>query len=166
MPNQKLKHEARSLLLDIAEMLNQLSYDEYSSAIPILGNSSLGEHVRHILEMFHQLNQGYQMGMVNYDKRERNKQIQTDIDYAIEFIACLIAELNKADKELLLSSAYAEQNQSIKSSYNRELIYSIEHCVHHQALLKVGLQALKLDLVSDTFGLAKSTQEYRLTCAQ
>jgi hypothetical protein len=44
----------------------------------------------------------------------------------------------------------------------RELVYNIEHVVHHMALVKIGLKELLPDLdLPDDFGVAVSTIRYQ-----
>ena len=50
----------------------------------------------------------------------------------------------------------------MKSSFERELLYCLDHAIHHQALIKIGLKELHLShLVSPDFGVAYSTLRYR-----
>jgi hypoxanthine-guanine phosphoribosyltransferase len=48
----------------------------------------------------------------------------------------------------------------------RELLYNLEHCIHHQALIKVVVLQSSTVFVNDNFGVASSTIEYRNRCAQ
>ena len=54
----------------------------------------------------------------------------------------------------------------IETNYNRELLYNLEHCIHHQALIKVALLQSESITVDANFGVARSTIEYRNQCAQ
>ena len=48
------------------------------------------------------------------------------------------------------------------TSVDRELLYCLDHAIHHQALIKIGLKELQIaDLVGDDFGVAYSTLRYR-----
>jgi len=41
-------------------------------------------------------------------------------------------------------------------------LYCLDHAIHHQALIKIGLKELQIaDLVGDDFGVAYSTLRYR-----
>ena len=45
---------------------------------------------------------------------------------------------------------------------DRELLYCLDHAIHHQAFIKIGLKELQIaDLVEDDFGVAYSTLRYR-----
>jgi hypothetical protein len=48
-------------------------------------------------------------------------------------------------------------------NYFRELLYNLEHCIHHQALIKWLFYKMKLFLWMN-FGVARSTIEYRKLC--
>lgn len=162
-----IKLEAKNVLHQLLQTINMLSFDEYNQKIKLLSNSSIGEHTRHIIELFQQLMQGYDSGLINYDDRKRDIRIQQDIDFASETIAQIICNLNKPNKPLEIASNYISKKDKIDSNFARELMYNIEHCIHHQAIIKIGLIELnKQDSADDNFGVAKSTIEYRRQCAQ
>ncbi|MDC1012234.1 hypothetical protein OAQ04_03240 [Flavobacteriaceae bacterium] len=53
-----------------------------------------------------------------------------------------------------------------KSSFLRELAYCLDHRIHHQSLIKIGLTEQGLDhLIDENFGVAFFTQNYRNECA-
>jgi RNA-binding protein YhbY len=54
----------------------------------------------------------------------------------------------------------------IDTNYNRELLYNLEHCIHHQALIKVAVLQNDAITIDANFGVARSTIEYRKQCAQ
>ena len=60
-------------LLQVKNLLLQIEDKDYAMCCSELSNASIGEHTRHIIEMFQCLTNEYKSGIVNYDKRERNK---------------------------------------------------------------------------------------------
>ncbi len=158
--------EAKEVLTQLMDTIGQLNADVYTQKIPLLGDSSIGEHTRHIIELFQQLNDGYQSGTVDYDQRKRDVRIQREIDVALECTAHLIAQLEKPDKRLLLSTVYNSHETELETNYLRELMYNVEHCIHHQAIIKVALLYLGSAHVDENFGVAKSTLIYKKACAQ
>lgn len=153
-------------LKELIDLLNQLSQVEYSNSFAELSNASIGEHTRHIIEMFRCLENQYESGLVNYDKRERNLRIQTDIAFAIENITAIQKNLDKKNKNIELLEVIDGEEIRIESNYFRELLYNLEHCIHHQALIKVAVLKCKTVIVDPNFGVARSTIEYRKQCAQ
>lgn len=153
-------------LNELVDLLGQLSNSEYSKPCPALSNATIGEHTRHIVEMFQCLLNNYDAGVVDYDKRERNTMIQTDTAFAIGTIEAIRASLNKSNKKIELRQQVDGEQITIESNYNRELLYNLEHCIHHQALIKVAIFQCEGVVINENFGVARSTIEYRNSCAQ
>jgi hypothetical protein len=151
---------------ELIELLNQLSKEEYSEPCFELSGSSIGEHTRHIVEMFQCLNRNYNSGIVNYDKRDRNKLIQTNADFAIQAILDIKNSISKDNKNIELQQTIDGIAVHIQSNYYRELLYNLEHCIHHQALIKVAILKSEKITVDSNFGVARSTIEYRKQCVQ
>lgn len=153
-------------LNELIDLLNQLSQNEYSNSCAELSNATIGEHTRHIIEMFQCLENQYDLGLVNYDKRERNIRIQTDTVFAIENIVSIQQNLDKKNKNIELLQIIDGEEIRIESNYFRELLYNLEHCIHHQALIKVAILQCETVTIDANFGVARSTIEYRNQCVQ
>jgi hypothetical protein len=153
-------------LSELIGLLRQLSDADYSKPCPQLSNATIGEHTRHIIEMFQCLQNQYASGIVNYDLRERNYRIQTETDFAISVMEDLLENIDQPNKPIELQQVIDGAYLNIQSNYFRELLYNLEHCVHHQALIKVALIASDALVVDDNFGVARSTIEYRNQCAR
>ncbi|MCW2117814.1 DinB family protein [Flavobacterium sp. 7A] len=161
-----LKQSVNNSLNELVHLLGELTNEEFSKSCATLSNSSIGEHTRHIIEMFQCLQNNYDSGMVNYDNRLRNPQIQTDTQFAILQIEQIQNVVDKSDKKMFLQQIIDGEELQIETNYYRELLYNLEHCIHHQALIKVGvLQTCKI-ILNANFGVARSTIEYRQQCAQ
>lgn len=156
----------KNSLNELIDLLNQIDNSVYTQKCPALSNSTIGEHNRHILEMFICLENAYEIGMVNYDKRERNIQIQTNTDFAIIITEDIKKNLEKPNKKIDLIQVINGQEVVIESNYQRELLYNLEHCIHHQALIKVAILQFDNITINANFGVARSTIEYRNQCAQ
>ena len=163
--NQLLPSLNKSLS-ELTHLLEQLADETYANPCAELSHASIGEHTRHIIEMFLCLLQQYDSGIVNYDLRERNVQIQTDTKFAVSAIEFIQHNIGKADKKIELQQIIEGEEIRIESNYGRELLYNLEHCIHHQALIKVAILKCGSVTISDNFGVARSTIEYRNQCAQ
>lgn len=151
---------------ELIHLLRQLSKSNYSNPCPELSNASIGEHTRHIIEMFQCVEKQYDLGIVNYDNRERNQLIQTDTDYAIEQIQHIKSSLRIENKNLYLQQFVDDVEIRIQSNYYRELLYNLEHCIHHQAMIKIAVMKFDNIRVDANFGVARSTIEYKKQCVQ
>jgi len=155
-------HYIINSLEEIKKLLSDLSNAEYSSECAFLSNATIGQHTRHIIELFQCLENGYEIGEVDYDNRKRNNLIETDQYFAISQISTIQNQVSKSDKPFLVINTKENYEKSIHSSYQRELLYNLEHCIHHQALIKVAVLHFPHIKLSKQFGVAPSTLQYRL----
>ncbi|MES2545439.1 MAG: DinB family protein [Bacteroidota bacterium] len=156
----------KNTLNELSDLLTQLSADDYVNPCHGLSNATIGEHTRHIIEMFQCLEKQYDNGIVNYDDRKRDYQIQTDTNFAKQTIVEVIKSLDKPNKSITLQQLVDGEELNIESNYHRELLYNLEHCIHHQALIKVAVLQSEHLQIDANFGVARSTIEYRKQCAQ
>ena len=156
-----LKQPILNLLEQLQSVTVRLSDQQYTMPSLLLYNSTIGQHMRHIIEFFLELNKGYDTGIINYDKRNRDYRIESDRHFAIYQLHDISKLLDKPDKTLLLAAEF-DQMVTINTNYYRELLYNLEHIVHHMALMRV---AITIPL-PESFGVASSTLKFRKACAQ
>lgn len=157
-----LNHQLKALL----PLLYRIGEADYTLRSAMLGEATIGQHIRHIIELVQCLVNGYDNGTVNYDARIRDIRIETDKHFAGWCIRQLLESTAQADKPLQLITS-GEPAVHISTFYYRELLYNTEHAIHHMALIRVGLREMHLDIVDDHFGVAPSTVQYReKVCAQ
>lgn len=168
-----LIRQVRSQLQMLDALLQQLDTPGYGAQLPVLGNSSIGMHVRHILECYQCLRDGCTDGMVNYDRRKRDVAVETDLLAAgmalkevVHFVnSCtdnapvrLLSGEEEGDKEGLIA---------MDSSLFRELLYNLEHTIHHLAMIRIALRATdKEHLVAEAFGVAPATLRSGRLCVR
>jgi len=153
-------------LNELTDLLSQLNDDDYCCPCHDLSNATIGEHTRHIIEMFQCLENQYETGIVNYDNRKRDYAIQSNTAFAKDCIATILNQVDKENKELQIQQIVDGEELLIQSNYQRELLYNLEHCIHHQALIKVAIIQSNSVAIDQNFGVARSTIEYRKQCAQ
>jgi uncharacterized damage-inducible protein DinB len=159
-------------LNEIKKLLFQMTNEQYAHNARLLSGSTIGEHVRHILEFYQSVLNSLETKIINYDNRERNRLIEIDKEIAIQNIDYICSELKGiiGDEPLMLVGDFSnskEGKSQIKTTLFRELAYCLEHSIHHQALIKVGLLELNsLSFIDDTFGLAPATIRYKGLCSR
>jgi uncharacterized damage-inducible protein DinB len=166
MDLQKAVHH---VFLQLSDSLNQLDRDQYNYSCKNLSGNTIGQHVRHIIELFQCLETGYQIGEVDYEKRKRDKHIETDKIFASVLLQEIIQQIKKENKALSLLTYYDDlvaEPERIPSNYFREITYNLEHTIHHMALIRVGLREIGDIPVDENYGVATSTIKYLQQCAQ
>ena len=164
-----LKQSIQHVFVQLSETLRQLSDEEYMQPSKILVNATIGQHVRHIIELFQCLEKGYDAGVVNYEKRKRDYKIESNKELAAELLLEIYRNIERPNKEMILEAEdYCDEVQMvcIPSNYYRELAYNLEHTIHHMALIRVGVNEVSSVKLPEEFGVAYSTIKYRQQCAQ
>lgn len=163
----QLSHASNTILTQLADVVSAIEEKDFVKPSATLSNSTVGQHLRHTLEFFFCLEQGFEKGVVNYDKRAHDKLIESDkfialaaIDRIKQFIAN-----QKSNKTLTLEVGYERDSENcfaIDTNYLRELTYNIEHAVHHMAIMKIGIREVAdyINIPAD-FGIAVSTIRYK-----
>jgi len=160
-----LTQSIHKTLHELIDLLNQLTDQVYTTPCRELSNATIGEHTRHCIELFQCLLSQYELGVINYDKRQRDLAIQSQTEVAKTALLSLLDQLDKPNIDLVLEQDYDGNRIQITTTYQRELLYNLDHCVHHQALIKVALLSSTLQ-IDPNFGVARSTIAYRQQCAQ
>lgn len=164
-----LKQPIQDVFVQLSQSLQQLSDEEYSRPSKILFNASIGQHTRHIIELFLCLENGYESGMVNYEKRKRDHRIENDRRFAIRLLKDIYHRLDRPNIEMILEADDYEEEMTtvvILTNYYREIAYNLEHTIHHMALIRVGINEVSSIVLPDQFGVAYSTIKFRQQCAQ
>lgn len=164
-----LRAPITSLFIQMKNMLETLTDQQYTEKIAMMSDSAIGEHVRHVIEFYLELNLGYSSGKVNYDLRKRDHAIESSKDFALLKLQEIMHSLDKPDRQLMLLGSYSLSSKAgfkVPSSYYRELIYNLEHTVHHMALIRIAVAKVSLMQLPEDFGLAVSTLKYKQSCAQ
>ena len=165
----QLQQSIQNVFVQISESLEQLTCEQYCKPSKILFGATIGQHVRHIIELFICLDNGYNTGVVNYEKRKRDYAIETDKDFAGSLLKSIYLTLDKTNKDLVLEASFDDHSEDcvvINTNYYREIAYNLEHTVHHMALIRVGITEVSNIEVPSSFGVASSTIKYRQACAQ
>jgi hypothetical protein len=165
----QLQQAVNNIFVQLADSLDQLSREEYGQPCKTLFNNTIGQHVRHIIELFQCLEKGYESGVVNYEKRKRDTAIENDKELASRLLLEIHSGLSKENKTLTLEASYDDHTTEpilFDTNYNREIAYNLEHTIHHMALIRVGINEVSSIQLPEDFGVASSTVKYRKQCAQ
>lgn len=164
-----LQQPIEAIFQQLTGVLQQLSKADYTRKLSVLGNATLGQHTRHIIELFQELEAGYVSGMVNYDNRKRDLLLETNPGNCINALQFILETIARPDKPIHILGSYSNEDElslDVTSSYYRELIYNLEHAIHHMAYIRIGVECLGTIVLPKEFGIAPATNRYRKACAQ
>lgn len=147
-------------------LCDKLNNDEYAHCSSLLLGSSIGKHMRHIIEFYDILREGYKVGEINYDMRLRNDRIEKETEIAKLNLSSILEWLDglEDNKRVKLYFSFHQEKDDVKqveSNLMRELAYNIEHAIHHMALMRIAIDQQFSHINMDSnFGLAYSTIRY------
>jgi hypothetical protein len=123
----------------------------------------VGAHVRHVIEHYEALLQPKMPGVVDYDQRPRDRELQTNPDVALRRLHALLRRLNEwtADLDTTVQvrgrgGLAGDFRFAVSSSVARELVFVTSHAIHHYALLKPHCMQHGIPIAAD-FGRAPAT---------
>jgi len=152
---------------DILDGLNQEQFNKCSSVIL---DETIGKHFRHIIEFYLSLCNSTEMKVINYDDRERNELLETDIHFAkakLKQIKISLSEFKKDENLTVKVNLSLEDShwQKTGSSIKRELSYLHDHTVHHLFMIRIVLEHERINLPNmKNLGMNSSTLRSR-ACA-
>ena len=163
----------RSKFDQLLQLVNQFEDEQLKMPLEVLNGSSIGMHLRHILEFYLCLFDAVACKELNYDLRKRDRSMETHTAACRECLAYLLKQLDtyKHDFQMQLYADYSliddENPVAVTTTYFRELLYNVEHTVHHLAIIKIGMQAMGgIFMTGEDFGVAASTVRNNRICAQ
>lgn len=148
-----------------ADAAEALAPEQYARRVP--GHHSIGEHLRHCVEHFQLLFRGLDLGVVDYDARERDPELETDPRTLLAALASIAERLEALDERALgvsltirVLASPGREPVLVESTLGRELSFLSSHNIHHIALMGMLAESMGIALPKD-LGLAYSTAEHR-----
>ncbi len=164
-----MKNVSKKILSQLENVLSSLTDKEYTASLEIFSGASVGQHTRHILEFYLCLISNCECEVINYDLRQRDKNIEQNLSFCLSKIGEIKEHLNplNSDKSICLEAVQGGKTIKVATTFNRELLYAIEHTVHHLAIIKMGILLNYPHIeIPENFGVAESTIQYKSSCAQ
>jgi len=163
----QLIEAAQDVLLQGLGLLFELGDETYSHTVRAPFGASIGQHYRHVLEHFQCLIRGARAKEVNYDARERNPRLESEVTYA-SIATCDVLRAIKhwsdaslqAQCKVVSSVSYQQGSEdTVDSNVGRELSYCVAHAIHHYAIIRLICAEIGIS-VPAAFGYAPSTVKH------
>jgi hypothetical protein len=152
------------LLKETARVVGQLAPEEYTdSDVPGI-SGSIGGHVRHCLDHVRALELGIERGLVDYDARRRDPNIETEREAAVLSLMAAASRLlgvpDDALRRVVVVRSLVTTGGPVleaASSVARELAFVISHTIHHNAQIALLAHRVGSSRLPRRFGVAPST---------
>tara|TARA_B100000809_G_scaffold90011_1_gene88514 strand:+ start:1546 stop:2043 length:498 start_codon:yes stop_codon:yes gene_type:complete len=148
-------------------LLSTISEDHYKNRSVAPYNSSIGIHIRHIMDMFDCIFEGLESGEIDLTARKRNKDAEEILPIGKDYIRTTIAKVSELDTKKLSRIVYVTDDLGegkIRAEYTLSaiLIQAHSHAIHHYASIGYIIHQLGVELPDDTFGFNPTTPKKQM----
>lgn len=146
------------------DLLDDITLVEYQQKLPPHFPSSIGSHMRHIIDHFSALINGYTSAHIDYNVRHRHNDVEQFPKVAVEKFKEITLWLDNLPEEsldkVLKVSAEIDVSRTYSttclSTLERELVFASSHAIHHYALVRI-ICSMQNKVVPEFFGFAPAT---------
>jgi len=142
MPSPLIVGLQMSLCL-IRDAVAALNDDAYAGPSPRAFDGGVGQHVRHCLDHVAALLAGVELGVTDYDQRERGGAVERDrqvglvaIDESVDALSTLDDAMLDRPMDVHLLTSPQLPAAKTQSTVARELAFVMSHTIHHGAIIK------------------------------
>ena len=154
------------------ELIESLSDSQYVHVATPFVSSSIGQHFRHLVDLFFSVVKGSECARVDYDNRRRGAEIETSRAVALSELNEIrdwmldlavkpnLVELGSKPIELVSEVTLTDTaSVTMPTTLARELIFTSSHAVHHFAIVNIvaKMQGVK---TSKALGIAPATASF------
>ena len=149
------------------KLLNSISDKQYSDTSVAPYHSSIGCHMRHVLDVFSCVLNGLENKFVDFSVRERNACAEKETSVGIEYFQTVILELQKIKKEdfntvIKVSEDLGLGNETANYTIGAALMQAQSHAIHHYATIGYLIYQLGIELPDADFGFNPTTPNKNL----
>ncbi|HHL42770.1 MAG TPA: DinB family protein [Hellea balneolensis] len=153
------------------KLLKSLNEDQYCDTSVEPYHSSIGGHIRHVLDIYHCIFDGLESGVIDLTARERNACVECNITDGLAYFTTIKAKIDRlvpVDLEKIvrvrddLGMGMEEHNYTLAAA----LIQAHSHATHHFASIGYILSHLGLEIPTSGFGFNPTTPRENLEAAQ
>lgn len=149
------------------KLLNSITDEQYSNTSAPPYYSSIGSHMRHILDVFSCIFNGLETKQVDFSARERNPLAEQKTAAGIAYFNSVISQLHtltEDDFEMMIAVTDDLGTGKITANYTlgSALIQAHSHAIHHFATIGFIINRLGVELPDKDFGYNPTTPKKEL----
>jgi hypothetical protein len=150
------------------QLLQCISDEEYSDTSIAPYYSSIGGHMRHILDVFDCVFEGLKSDNVNLINRKRNKLAENHTEHGIAYFAVIIEKLQQIKSEDFNKIVKVTDDLglgviSVNYTLAGLLIQAHSHAIHHFSSVGYVISQLGIQLPDEDFGFNPTTPRSTLS---
>ncbi len=147
-------------------LLSKLSNEELCNDNIPPYHSSIGSHIRHILDFYKCIFNGIENGIVDLTNRERNLSVEKDCNCAVDYLDSILYKLENADFQTDTTIDVIDDlgNGNLKISYTIGSLFAQanSHTIHHYAIINYILDRLGIIMEDEDFGMNPTSPKKEL----
>ena len=143
-------------------LLNSISDNQFSDTSVAPYYSSIGGHIRHILDIFDCIFDGLETKQVNLAARKRNELAEINTTVALDYFDRILSKLKglentKLDQIIEVSDDLGKGVIVQKYTLGSALIQAHSHAIHHFASIGYIISQMGINLPDGDFGYNPTT---------
>lgn len=143
-------------------LLNSISDEDYRNRTIAPYFSSIGCHMRHILDVFSCVLNGIDDNQVDFTARERNEITEQKTEYGLNYFYLIVKRINiisenDLQKTIVITDDLGLGLESSNSTLGALLMQAQSHAIHHFASVGYIIYQLGIELPDSCFGYNPST---------
>lgn len=143
-------------------LLNSISDQQYSDVSVEPYHSSIGGHMRHILDVFDCIFSGLESRRIDLSARKRNELAEQKIDFGLAYFEDILSQLQSLKNKELNEIVEVTDDLglgiiSTKYTLGAVLIQAHSHAIHHFASIGFIICKLGIELPDADFGYNPTT---------
>lgn len=125
--------------------------------------SSIGTHIRHILDFYDCIFNLDTNNIINLTARSRSSEVESNCDCALNYLNTIIEKLNTSDFDMNEIVNVIDDlglgKTEIKYTLGAVFAQANSHTIHHYAIINYILEGLNISFYDSDFGYNPTTQK-------
>lgn len=140
----ELHKTTQLILLQLVGLLENFPDKHYRKSLEVIADASVANNMCTILRTYRNLIHGMERGEIDYNRKCAESGWELNKQLAVDSLRSIIHELDKwpdtAEIKVTSDIGCMESHKlKTNSTYGRELLFCMEHTIHHMVVMKTGV---------------------------